>query len=363
MDKIDRIITEVIDEIEHGLVKSIKYRIKVHTNISSSFEEITPVLNIKDKELLYSKIKEYVLPYLKTSEYALTDCKEDFIKRIIASLFVNMSLDDFNNPTSYVQRIINFKNERLLQNRITNPIPMLENSRLYIQINNYGIETPYSFQTVLINTDSYLLPTISYGISDNICYIYAIQDYNKHEKTPYHQKIKRKLYKLNDKVINSETQEYKDYKGGVSDYYPENISDVSPSAVFALTIFLNEIEKNGIYKVEVVPYLPVRYENKIKFIAKKVLEKSRKENLNKEETRKLYMESITSQMYVQDNMTQKLIRTFYRVAYHFENVNITSLPMELDDRLHISLSKFEYTDNELLNEVITISNKKTRQNK
>ena len=202
-----------------------------------------------------------------------------------------------------------------------------------------------------------MLPTISYGISDDICYIYAIQDYNKHESNTYHNKIKRKLYKLNDKIYEKETDEYKDYKNGSSLYYPENISDVSPSAVLALSIFLNEIEKQGISKVEVIPYLPIRYDNKIKVLAFKSIKYAKENNLNEEEKRKYYLNLLKKQVYNQNNMTQKFIRTFYRVAYHFNNVNITSSPMELDSNLHISLSKFEYSNNEVLNQIINFNNR------
>lgn len=48
-----------------------------------------------------------------------------------------------------------------------------------------------------------------------------------------------------------------------------------------------------------------------------------------------------------------------KISNHFENVNITSLPMELDDGLHIKLDKFKTTNNEILNDVIQSSSNKT----
>lgn len=88
-----------------------------------------------------------------------------------------------------------------------------------MKVEPYGKETPYCYSSTLVEEyNSYILPSISYGISEDVCYIYAIQDYNEHIKTPYHNKIKRKLYKLKDGVYDSESLEYKDYKEGRSDY-------------------------------------------------------------------------------------------------------------------------------------------------
>lgn len=359
---INKIIDEVIKEMEYGKVDAdIILFMKLHTKNNSHFE-ITPVLNLDNKELLYSKITEYVLLFKNASVLLSTDEKEGYIKRLIALLFADMSINDFENPILYVRRKIDFVNNRLLEDKNIK-FPFFE-SEIVVKVKPYGKETPYCYSSTIVDEyncyilpTSYILPTISYGISGDICYIYAIQDYNKHESTPYHNKIKRKLYKLNSGVYENESLEYKDYKEGNSSYYPENISDVPPSFILILTIFLNEIYKKGITKVKVVPYLPIRYEGKIKTLARYVLKESRKKGLSSEETRKMYMELIDKQRYIQSNITEKFIRTFYRVAYHFNNVKITSLPMELDDCLNIKLTEFEYGNNDILNEVIKESNK------
>lgn len=125
----------------------------------------------------------------------------------------------------------------------------------------------------------------------------------------------------------------------------------------SLTLFLNEISKKGINKIQVVPYLPIRYENKLKTLAKKTLREGKKEDLNEDEKRSLYLNLIEKQRYIQSNMTEKFIRCFYRMAYHFDNVSITSIPMELDSCLHISLGEFKECNNTFLTEVIRQSNK------
>lgn len=360
MDNMDinKLIDDVIKELEIGVIDSeIKFYMKIHSKNSTHFE-ITPVLNIKNREQFYSKIKEYIELFYDDVSYKYTEPKSAYIKRVIALLFANMSITDFNNPFEYVQRVIHFKKDSVLKEKII-PISIFDGN-IDITVRKYNMETPYCFEPSLVNeNEKYLLPIVSYGISDDTCYIYAIQDFNKHIKSPYYNKIKRMLYKLNKNVIDFETDEYKNYKNGETGYYPENISDVSPSAILSLTIFLNEIEKIGINKVEVIPYLPVRYENKIKVLAVKSIKEAKKNNLTEQEKRKIYLDAIEKQKYNQSNMTEKFIRTFYRVSHHFDNVNITSIPMELDDRLHIRLSKFEYSNNEILNEVIESSNNKT----
>jgi len=357
MGNINKLIDEVIEGLAVGVVDSeIKFRMKINPKTSNHFE-ITPTLNIKDKDKFYKCINEYVSLFLDDTNYILADSKDDHIKRIIALMFANMSIDDFNNPCEYVRRIIDFKKDTTLQNREFE-VPTLD-SDLHINIRKYNVETPYCFECRLVGDEEYLLPIVSYGISNDTCYIYAIQDFNEHESTPYHNKIKKMLYRLNKGVLESETKDYIEYKNGSSYFYQENISDVSPGAVLSLTIFLNEIQKYGINKVKVIPYLPVRYENKIKVLAVKAFKKAKKEGMTSIQRKEHYLKLINQQKYYQSNMTEKFIRTFYRVSHHFNNVNITSLPMELDDGLHIRLDKFKHSDNEILNDVINNSNNKT----
>lgn len=181
------------------------------------------------------------------------------------------------------------------------------------------------------------MPTISYGIADDVCYIYAIQDKNKDKISLYNKKIKRILYKINNGV--KDTQDYEQYKNGESDYYPENISDVSPSAILALTIFLKQLSNLEISKVKVVPFLPIRYNAKEQAYKNRIdylLTNGRLENKNE-----MIEYCKNEHLRIQNNLTQKFIRNFFRIAYHFPNVLITSFPFELDEYLSIDLKPFE----------------------
>lgn len=354
MDNITKLIDEVILEIEKGKVDAdIILYMKINFDNS---DEFIPKLNLNNKELLYSKIIEYVSKFKNSKSFLYSDEQELYVKRIITLLFADMSINDFNEPIAYVQRKINFIDNKFLEDKVISSDYF--EGKIIVEINPYGKETPYSFDpTIVDDNNSYVLPTVSYGVSDGVCYIYAIQDYNEHLKTKHHDKIKRKLYKINSGVYENESLEYKEYKEGKSEYYPENISDVPPSFVLSLTLFLNEVYKKGITKVKVIPYLPIRYNNKIKVIARKVMKEAKKQNLIEAEKRNMFLDLVNEYRYIQSNITEKFIRCFYRMNYHFPNVSITSLPMELDDCLHISLSSFFNSNNDILNEVIKESNK------
>ena len=41
---------------------------------------------------------------------------------------------------------------------------------------------------------------------------------------------------------------------------------------------------------------------------------------------------------IQRNLSDKLIRNFRRLAYHFNNINILSYPYEVDEMMHFKLN-------------------------
>lgn len=228
-----------------------------------------------------------------------------------------------------------------------------------------GLETPYVFVTSIEREEngqklSYKLPRISFGIANNTCYIYAIQnDKNKEESAEnikYGNKIKRLLYKLNGDVINNETEEYLRYKENLTDYYPENISDVSPSATLALTVFLNSIYNYGIRNVKVVSFLPIRYNAKEQAYSNKLQFEIDKQSLNASESELLKQELEEKQLNIQNNLTQKLLRNFKRLKFHFDNIDILSYPFEVDECMHIKLDQFLKTNNPILEEIISKNN-------
>lgn len=195
-------------------------------------------------------------------------------------LFVNATTEDFSNPCEYISRRILFLNDNTfsyldkgIEVEINN---LFLGSKLKVKRNIHSIamETPFKIDISLINRINgcdvdYALATISYGICEEngkkVCYIYSLMKPKKDKNTSqeeifYEKKISRLMYKINDGISNYEMAEYYDYKDGNSKYYPEgNITDVTPSFVLSLNIFISLLQREGIHKIKAIPYLPIRY--------------------------------------------------------------------------------------------------------
>ena len=65
-------------------------------------------------------------------------------------------------------------------------------------------------------------------------------------------------------------------------------------------------------------------------------------------------EDIKAHDYIQSNLTEKLIRTFRRIVYHFSNINISSYPYELDDYLTLINNGDYNCNNVLLDEIYNL---------
>lgn len=215
------------------------------------------------------------------------------------------------------------------------------------------METPYKITEKLkgvINNQEveYYLPSIYYGIrqenNELVCYIYSIILDNKkknetEENKKYTSIINRLLYKLNNGIKEKESVEYFDFKNNLSDYYPEgNITDVTPSFILSLNIFITLLQNKNVTKIKAVPYLPIRY------ISREVAAEN-----NKDEDKK--KELLERNDAIQTNLTNKFIRTFRRLAVQNDSLEIETYPYELDEFLTIKLNgRKKELDNMLLEE-------------
>ena len=162
----DKIIDDFFEQCKYGKVKvgDLYYNLQISINCKNS----PLVLYVKDKKIFYDYIKEF----LNLFEFKNID--EVYIKLIY--LFSNLTYTDTENIEDYVKRNIKFVKNKVLDNCEIN---FLEN-KIIISILESFQETPYCFKATITSGDlSYELPIIYYGIADNICYIYAIQDKNK----------------------------------------------------------------------------------------------------------------------------------------------------------------------------------------
>lgn len=347
MNELEIVFDEFIKEAQKGdvIIKNQKFNIHFYTSLQNqSTNDMIPVLYIRDKIKLLKLINKYI------NTIEADHITHDKIKYDLAALFINATYDDYNNIENYINRRIDFINTPLLKNRIISNVKSFD-SDIEIKIDSNSSETPYAFNAILKNNnDFYQLPVISYGISNDICYIYAIQDKMLDKSSKYQKKIKRKLYALNSNV--PQTEEYINYMNGKSTYYPENINDISPSTILALTLFLNELKNNDISKIKIISFLPIRYYAKENSFTKLIEYKSKKENWTNKHKNIVIEECMKELLRIQNNLTQKLLRNFKRMEFHFQNIKTISYPYELEECMTITIDEFKITNNNILNEII-----------
>ena len=332
-------------------------------------------LVIKDLDKLIEKLEEYITLELILERKTLkiySGKEEDRIKWLISNLFANMTTEDFLNPIAFIDKYMAFLKDKTfdyLDEGITVNLPRVKDSELEIkrEQNNTSMETPNRITLTLKRKGEELttlkLPSIYYAVREEnnkkVCYIYSVM--NKDNKKlneselKFQKQINRLLYKLNDGVVDSE--EYYEYKEALKRkeekeaqgeevteeiYYPEgNISDITNSFLFSLNIFMSLLQKEGIETVKVVTYLPVRYNSRAIAAEKSPKKKEFQERNDM----------------IQTNATNKLIRTFRRLAHQNDALEITMYPYEYDEFLTISLrSRDKELDNMLLEESNDIIN-------
>ena len=349
---IREIFYELINEAKNGNVHidGEEWPIGFNTNLEEySSESNLPLLVVRDEESFFRLLEEYIILELDMNRKTIpfiNDENKNHIKLIMAYLFVNASIEDFSNPELLIKRRIGYLKDTTFKYLDDGLVVDLDgeffDSKLELANIKQSIfmETPYCLRfrlTKVINDELafYELPDISYAMceenGEKVCYVYSMI-YDKKKKTNetffeemYRKKISRYLYKLNDGVLEDESEEFIEYKNNGGDYYPENISDVTNSFVLSLSIFISLLQKEEITNIRVVPYLPVRYSSR-EYAADRVTDISKRKELNKRND------------YIQANATDKLIRTFRRVCYHNKNLQVMAFPNDVDEYMTLSLN-------------------------
>ena len=345
---IKEIFYELIKEAKDGkvIIDEDPFPIGFNTIINDNEQYLSnnnlSTLEINNLDLFLNKLKEYLELVQKKDRQVYGFLKRnphDYYKFLIAYLFTNATTEDFLKPIEFIDKEIAFLKENTF-NYLNEGIKFqlgsnFKNSSIEIKNEDQSVmmETPYKMTftfTKLIDNKkvSYKLPSISYGIKNNECYIYSIlnsenKDADNEDEKYYKKKISRQLYKVN-KDVHDESE--------------ESINDVSPSAVISLLIFISLLKKENITNIKAVPYLPLRYLSR----------DLAAQELN-EEQRKILQERNDT---IQNNLTNKFIRTFKRVAYHMSGIEINSYPYEYDEYLNIKLGNEQTkVNNELLDEL------------
>lgn len=334
-----------------------------------AYDETSPYyLCIQDKEKLVNSLYEYMQIMLSNDSSINKQNIYDKIKYYLTLLWVNAIYEDLRNPVRFIQKYIDFNNNPLFEDEFTyaSNIESLNDADIDVIIKREpaNMETPYSFNAQINLFDNgkennYYLPSICYGISGDICYIYSVQNSGMFASNPgFEKKIKRLLYKMNENVSSHENEYFKEYKrlekqgnNMEDEFYPENISDVSVSAILALTVFMDSLNDMNIKNIKVVPFLPIRYKNRKSEYEKKYQLKLKQ--LKVDEIKELKQNLEEKRLLIQSNLTNKFIRDFMRLKHHFNGIDILSYPMEVDEYLSININNMECHNNKLIENILS----------
>lgn len=334
-----------------------------------AYDETSPYyLCIQDKEKLVNSLYEYMQIMLSNDSSINKQNIYDKIKYYLTLVWVNATYEDLRNPVRFIQKYIDFNNNPLFEDEFTyaSNIESLNDADIDVIIKREpaNMETPYSFNAQINLFDNgkennYYLPSICYGISGDICYIYSIQNSGMFASNPgFEKKIKRLLYKMNENVSSHESEDFKEYKrlekqgnNMEDEFYHENISDVSVSAILALTVFMDSLNDMGIKNIKVVPFLPIRYKNRKSEYEKKYQLKLKQ--LKVDEIKELKQNLEEKRLLIQSNLTNKFVRDFMRLKHHFNGIGILSYPMEVDEYLSVNINNMECHNNKLIENILS----------
>ena len=364
---------EVIREAKDGKVRidgedwGIYFNTIIYENGKQKEEHFNDrnmsTLVIKDEERFFPLLEEYIVREIELNRKCMWFSNNELdtrIKFILAYLFANASTEEFLDPESMLRRRIDFLDdnsfEYLNEGRTIALGDRFGNSDIFVKRSSQSVmmETPWKMEVSLckwIDDEMVSCPLaeVSYGIreenDEQVCYVYSMmkpkekRESSDREKL-FRKRLNRELYKLNEGVLEQESEAFRRYKNGEEREYQENVTDVTQSFVLSLSIFISLLQKEGISKIKVVPYLPVRYVGR-QIAASNVSDPELQQELYDRNKR------------IQDNCTNKFMRTFRRVAYHMgDDLEMHTVPYEIDEFMTFSLkSKSHDLNNPMLNEV------------
>ena len=119
----------------------------------------------------------------------------------------------------------------------------------------------------------------------------------------------------------------------------DDVKDVSASALISLASFISLLKENNIIHMSFILCLPIGYYSR----------ELSAENIKDIDRQNYLFERNDT---IQNNITDKFLRTIRRLATQIEGINIKNIDTVDDGYLEVELSKTKYdTDNKLLNSV------------
>lgn len=340
----------------------VKDREYTFNDVRKEYEGVlVPCLRIANKDALVDKISEYLDIAESFYDELDYDRVSDIHKYTIATLFSNMTIDDFNNSDMFIKRRIAFLQDNALRHfNVPRDIGYsnIFDANIEVELRKEPIfmETPYGMYISMIKYTeegrklSYPLPVVRFGIDKTDAYFYAIQK-DQSEEMPndkdflnFGKKIRRKMYGIGTGLTDEER--------GIKTI--DNIHEVSPWAVIALTIVLGLLKKFGVGKAYAYPLLLNRYNANVIYSHEEL---ERLKDVDDEIYREikehlLYLKNNIN--VIQENITDKFIRTFRRIGYHFPGINIDDVSLVENFVLKMHVNDGDRCNNPLLDEMFKL---------
>ena len=243
----NNIIEELIHEaFNHNIIIDGKNNYVAFNTIINGNKLINgdkyPTLVINDYEELIKKLDLYIRTYLKNASTLPLFQKEkekNLIKYLVSHIFIYAENKDFKNPIELIETKINFLNDNTFKDYNKTFEGFISNTKLNIKSTNDEITLKKMYINLSNNDDIFNFPTITYAITNDECYIYKIEEYEL-TNSLFEKKVLKELTKIN-KNINKE------------------LLACSPQTLVSILIFIKLLKDNNIKKLQVVTYLPVKY--------------------------------------------------------------------------------------------------------
>ena len=243
----NNIIEELIHEaFNHNIIIDGKNNYIAFNTIINGNELINgdkyPTLVINDYEELIKNLDLYIRTYFKNASTLPLFQKEkekNLIKYLVSHIFIYAENKDFKNPIELIETKINFLNDNTFKDYNKTFEGFISNTKLNIKSTNDEITLKKMYINLSNNDDIFNFPTITYAITNDECYIYKIEEYEL-TNSAFEKKVLKELTKIN-KNINKE------------------LLACSPQTLVSILIFIKLLKDNNIKKLQVVTYLPVKY--------------------------------------------------------------------------------------------------------
>lgn len=288
-----------------------------------SEEFYRPNTSIKNIDQFERKLEEYIQAIQNSGKNFYKLDEEHTISSYFYYLVKTLTNSDSQDLTKYIEVFTNFVKDNifssLLNERKIGEIELDKGEKQEYAVlakrteEYYGSETPYTMRYALEKKGfKYTMPFVRYGISEKEAYIYSIQRKGKIKfNYPRIKKINGKFNKVNSGI--------------------KNERDITPSMLISATMFMGMLKKAGIKKVKVADFLTRRFGHYIGISS------------NYEEASR-----------IQENITNKFLRTYTRLVSQFDGIEISSYPNDVDSYMSIELGDKITSSNPLLNEFFRI---------